>query len=205
MTSGGLGTPSISVAANGIITAAANVVTSGYLGAGTTTNNTLTLSSSHDSDFVASNIRSGKTIFGVTGTYTGTGGIDTSDATATASDLPSGVTAYAKGQKITGTLLSLAEGELEITGATATTDSYSGVSHIKLTRTVSDDMVLRKGLLYSLATPLANLGNATAADVVAGKTFTSASGLKITGTASAGSGNLPAGISALASGTFIPP
>lgn len=44
----------------------------------------------------------GNTILGITGT--GETGIDTSDATATSMDLPLGVTAYARGEKITGVL-----------------------------------------------------------------------------------------------------
>lgn len=89
MANGDLETPSISVSANGIITATANVSSSGYLAAGTAKNNTLTLSSAYDSDFVASNIRSGKTIFGVTGTYAGSG--------SSSSSLPAGISCIASG------------------------------------------------------------------------------------------------------------
>ena len=49
----------------------------------------------------AGKIKSGETILGVTGNYTG---IDTSDATATAGDIIKDKTAYVNGQKITGTL-----------------------------------------------------------------------------------------------------
>lgn len=53
-----------------------------------------------DSNLVASNIKQGVTIFGITGTVSP--GVDTSDATATAATIQSGYTAYVKGQKITG-------------------------------------------------------------------------------------------------------
>lgn len=53
-----------------------------------------------DADLIAGNIKSGVNIFGVTGTYSG---LDTSDATASASDINSGKTAYVNGTKITGT------------------------------------------------------------------------------------------------------
>lgn len=53
-----------------------------------------------DTDLVAGNIKSGVSIFGVTGTYSG---LDTSDATAIAADINSGKTAYVNGTKITGT------------------------------------------------------------------------------------------------------
>lgn len=49
-----------------------------------------------DSDLTASNIKSGISIFNVSGTFT-------SDATATASDIANGKTAYVDGQKVTGT------------------------------------------------------------------------------------------------------
>lgn len=52
------------------------------------------------SALTAGNIKSGTTIFGITGTYAG---LDTSDATATAADIASGKTAYVNGSKIIGT------------------------------------------------------------------------------------------------------
>jgi hypothetical protein len=74
---------------------------------------------SGDADLVAGNIKSGVNIFGVTGTYTASGGgIDTSDATATAADLLSGKTAYAGGSKITGTIATKTSSDLTVSGAT---------------------------------------------------------------------------------------
>ena len=57
-----------------------------------------------DANLVAANIAKGKTIFGVSGTYT-------SDATATAADIKSGKTAYVNGIKITGSSNSLSLGD----------------------------------------------------------------------------------------------
>lgn len=52
-----------------------------------------------DTYIVPGNIKSGVTIFGIAGNYSG---IDTSDATATAADIVTGKTAYVNGAKITG-------------------------------------------------------------------------------------------------------
>lgn len=62
-----LPSPSISVNSSGIITATENLSSSGYYNSASKSN-TLKLSSSHDSNFVASNIKKGTTIFGVNGT-----------------------------------------------------------------------------------------------------------------------------------------
>jgi hypothetical protein len=65
-----------------------------------------------DSDLIASNIKSGVSIFNVTGTYT-------SDATAAASNIESGKTAYVSGTKVTGTM----EIQSYYSGTTAPTSS----------------------------------------------------------------------------------
>lgn len=60
--------PTISVSSSGTITATEKLSSAGYYATGSKSA-TLKLSSSQDSDFVASNIKSGVTIFGVTGSY----------------------------------------------------------------------------------------------------------------------------------------
>lgn len=59
--------PTISVSSSGTITATENLSSAGYYATGSKSA-TLKLSSSQDSDFVASNIKQGVTIFGLTGT-----------------------------------------------------------------------------------------------------------------------------------------
>lgn len=65
-----LGTPTITVSSSGLITAKVTHSSAGYVASGTKTK-TLQLSSSQDSDFIASNIKSGVNIFGITGTMKG--------------------------------------------------------------------------------------------------------------------------------------
>ena len=102
-------------------------------------------------------------------------GIDTSDATATASDIAKGKTAYANGKKITGTVYNYGN----TTALVAGTASIENYNFMLKNSTVSPCMFQGPFGLYMSKT---NLGDATAEDVAEGKTFTSAAGLKVTGT-----------------------
>lgn len=107
----------------------------------------------------------------------GGGGLDTSDATADASDIMDGKTAYAQGQKITGTML-------VVSNASLPTDTAS-INNNQLILTgsvIGGKYVYKDGSTVTLKYPAQNLGNAQASDVLEGQTFTSSAGFKKTGT-----------------------
>lgn len=103
VSSGTSGNSSVSLTAS-VTTKAAATITPGTsdqtISSGTYLTGTQTIAG--DADLVAGNIKSGVQIFGVTGSYAG---IDTSDATAAATDIITGKTAYVDGRKVEGSLI----------------------------------------------------------------------------------------------------
>lgn len=142
-------------------------------------------------DAVAADVAKGKTMTSAAGLKvvgTNTNDADTSDADATASDIAKGRTAYVQGAKVTGklteylageTLSYFTSGDEEIT---IERDSDSDNISIKI-HCFDDDKIMRHNSYIKLGADAILFGNATAADVAKGKTFTSAAGVNVTGTA----------------------
>lgn len=90
--------------------------------------------------------------------------------------MEAGTTAYANGEAITGTLPLISEDitqqgdDIKVSGSNLIISLINGIKRI-----------FGIGSSINLQVPLSDMGNATAADVVAGKTFTSTAGLKQTG------------------------
>lgn len=117
-------------------------------------------------------------------TYNGTTiplrGYDTSDATVTAGDMSYGVVAYGKNGKVTGTLTKVEAGTSQSIGA----DEVKKLStDICMHCTIPVNVIFQAKSGLNICAKPSDFGNATAADVAKGKTFTSAAGLKVVGTA----------------------
>ena len=103
---------------------------------------------------------------------------------ATASDLIMGKQLINQGGEIvTGTIQEYPTGNFVLNDGTIYMGSMGdGTSIISIGATIPYDLVGRQGKQGTVSTPSVNFGNATAADVATGKTFTSTAGIKVTGT-----------------------
>lgn len=114
--------------------------------------------------------------------------VDTSDGTAVSGDLKNGKTAFVNGKKITGTL----PRATQITNknyaddngvSVGTVKGTDGIRRLNLSYDTKSERYFETGTYVSTVVGFENFGDALEDDVVSGKTFTSAVGLKKIGTA----------------------
>ena len=157
-------------AARGFLPGPANVtIPAGYYsGSGTVTG---------DADLVTANIRAGVNLFGVTGTPAL---VNTASGTATAGDLLSGETAYVNGAQITGTM---ATRTLSAANATVSAGYYAATTLTAVdTDLTATNIRSGKVIFGQTGTLRPALGDATAAQVLTGRTFTTNNSAQLTGT-----------------------
>lgn len=118
-----------------------------------------------DTNLKAANIKSGVSIFGISGSYSGT---NTTDATATAADLLSGKTAYVNGSKISGSMTN--------NGSVSPTALNAGGSY-----TIPKGYHSGSGKVTAATLASQTSGTATANTILSGKTAY-VNGNKVTGT-----------------------
>lgn len=132
----------------------------------------------------AADVAKGKTMTSAAGLKvvgTNTNDADTSDADATASDIAKGKTAYVQGAKVTGTVDTYTDGETCYWACFEVTSDNTDYIYYYLDPG-ENGMLIKNGARVRAQAMLSNFGDATAADVTSGKTFTSKAGLKLTGT-----------------------
>lgn len=142
----------------------------------------------------------------ITGTLVST---DTTDATASASDIAKGKTAYVNEEKITGSITVF--NGIRITARNATIAKPTDASDSEGNKLISNslslgtDYLIRAGK-YTIQLFAEAYGDAQPEDVAAGKTFTSAAGAIVTGTKTESTPNLTTGSAtpSKAAQTFTP-
>ena len=187
-------TPSISVSSAGLITASATQ-SAGYVASGTKSGTkqlttqaakTVTPSTSEQTAVASGVYTTGAVkVAAIPSDYKK---LPSLTNPASAADIVNGYEAIdTNGNKITGAIEEITPDDgLLLSTSNGTGVANHGSSRLMAYGVTSEDLMIRAGTEIDISVPKSDFGNATAADVAAGKTFTSAAGLKVTGTATAG-------------------
>ncbi len=140
-------------------------ITAGYYNGGGTV--------AGDPNLVAGNIKSGTTIFGTAGTFT-------SGATAAATDILLGKTAYANGALVTG---SITTQTLSSASTTVNAGYYAATTLNAVDPNLAAGNIKSGTTIFGVAgSVIQSTGTAVAANVLAGSTFSNAAAAGLTGT-----------------------
>ena len=157
-------------AARGFMPDAANVtIPAGYYsGSGVVTG---------DADLVTANIRAGVNLFGVTGTPAV---VNTASGTATAGNMLTGNTAYVNGSLVTGTMVTRT---LSAATTTVSAGYYAATTLTNVETDLAATNIRNATVVFGITGSLNPAqGNATAAQVLTGRTFTTNNSAQLTGT-----------------------
>jgi hypothetical protein len=130
-----------------------------------------------DVDLVTANIRAGVNLFGVTGTPAV---VNTASGTATAGNMLTGNTAYVNGSLVTGTM---ATRTLSAANATVSAGYYAATTLTAVDPDLAATNIQSGTVIFGQTGTLRPaLGDATAAQVLSGRTFTTNNSAQLTGT-----------------------